>query len=146
MTLKDLGTYSRLLRKSKGFSLRAYADHVSVAYTAIHRLENGYLDRILFKEIVEFDQKLNASSTLISIGWAAGEFHAGIIRNRALQQGLIRFPGVDTDGNHPPFQWDPLRFSLAEALVTICRWYQKLEPGDIEWLQGLRREIRFYTI
>ncbi len=89
--------------------------------------------------IIEFDRKLNADSALISIGWAAGEFHTGIILNRALQQGLVRFPGVDPDDDHPPFQWDPKRFSFAEALVTICRWYQKLVPGDAEWLQGLRR-------
>ena len=146
MLVQDLGTYLHRVREKKGLSIRACAKLIGVAHTAIHRLEKGDINRALLKTILELDQVLNLDGEAITIGWSASEFHTGVIRNRAVDTGVITRPAPYDDKHTAPYAWGPRERAFADTLIKIARWHKKLGSGNDEWLNNLRSQTRFYGI
>ena len=139
MIVQDLGVCLREARENAGLTIREFADQVSVAYTAIHRLENGYIDRLLVKNILEFDQVLGLNGVAPAISWSVAEFQTGIIRNKAVDANLIVPPASYGEEHRGPYAWDEQERALADMLVKVARWYRKQFPGDTWWLTTLRK-------
>jgi transcriptional regulator with XRE-family HTH domain len=128
ITLKDVGLYMRRVRQNKNLSLRDLAKAVNNTHTAIRRLEMGAIERIDITDLIAVDRVIGVENDILTLCWAAGEFHTGILRNKL----------SDERQDLPPLGWQPEEFNFAMALSMIERWYYQYQHGNIDWLKELR--------
>lgn len=129
ITLKDVGVYIRWIRQNKNLSLRDLAKEVNTTHTAIRRLEMGAIERIDITDLVAVDRAIGVENDILTLCWAAGEFHTGILRNKL----------SDERQDLPPLGWQPEEFNFAIILSVIERWYYHYQARSIDWLKELRR-------
>ncbi|MBN2147213.1 MAG: XRE family transcriptional regulator [Anaerolineales bacterium] len=128
----DIGAYARSLRTaiSLNISLRGFAAKTGISRSALSRLETGLTDRILLDDIIALDQFLQTEGEILSIGWAAGEFQTGVIREKHASSPTPQ-----------PKRWTPEEYAVANALIRILRWYYHDEERRSQWLEQVRSEI-----
>ncbi len=129
ITLKDVGVYIRLIRQSKNLSLRDLAKEVNTTHTAIRRLEMGAIERIDIADLIAVDRVIGVENDILTLCWAAGEFHTGILRNKLSEERM----------DLPPIGWAPEEYNFAITLSVIERWYSHYQARSIDWLKELRR-------
>ena len=129
ITLKDVGVYIRRVRQNKNLSLRDLAKKVSTTHTAIRRLEMGAIERIDIADLIAVDRAIGVENDILTLCWAAGEFHTGILRNKL----------SDERQDLPPIGWQSEEFNFAIALSVIERWYYHYQAHSFDWLKELRR-------
>ncbi|MBI9044602.1 MAG: XRE family transcriptional regulator [Anaerolineaceae bacterium] len=126
LTIRDLGSYIRSLRKDKGITLSFLGEIVNVSHTTISRLERGDTERISFKDIVNIDKALELDGDLISISWEIAKFHTGVIRNKHFE-----IP------ESPPISWEPQELEYIDEISRIMRWIYILLPENLHKYQNI---------
>jgi transcriptional regulator with XRE-family HTH domain len=144
ITIKDFSAYARRLREKCGFSQRELSRRIKLAHTAIQRLEKGQVERLLVKDLLEFERGLDAGGMLFTLGWAASEYETGIVTNKAIASGVIREKNYSKDEKYAPITWGERQKAILDAFITIERWHQLIKPDYENWFGNVRCTLQWY--
>lgn len=121
LTLADAGTYLRLFREQKKYSLQKLGSLSKMTKSTISRLENGQSDRILLDDVMSLDTALDANGKVLSIYWVV-----------AMRQMGIWFSMKDT--KRQPMESKEAS-NLADTFVKVARWSYLYDDPNLPWIE-----------
>ncbi|MFZ6028082.1 MAG: helix-turn-helix domain-containing protein [Chloroflexota bacterium] len=140
ISLADAGHYFRLIRQKANKKLIDLQEPLQISRNALGRIENGKIERIRFSDIVRIDQLLEENGGILSMFWAAFEYHAGV---EAIALSYDALPYNEKQGATPVLSES--NFSITpfqDTLLRISRWYFdfEIEHSTRYWIDQERRK------
>ena len=135
IALVDAGNYLREIRQDKFKTLVEFQEASQISRNILRRIENGQMERIRFSDILMLAQLFEKGDSILSMFWAAFEYHTGIEAIRVISNPdpdvIIALKEVD-------YAIDP----YPDTLLRISRWYLRypLEYNDRLWLDRERKK------
>ena len=135
IALVDAGNYLREIRQHRFKTLVEFQEASQISRNILRRIENGQMERIRFCDILRIAQLFEVGDSILSMFWAAFEYHTGIESIRVTSNSgsdvIIALKDVD-------YAIDP----YPDTLLRIARWYLSypLEYNDRLWLDRERKK------
>lgn len=135
IALSDAGYYMRACRQNAHLTLVDLQNSLHISRIVLGRMETGRLGRIQFDDVVKIDQYLEENGDILSMFWAAFEYHLGIEAFRLT---------IDNEAiTNKPLANTAFRVNhLEDTLIRIARWYQAypIKHNDRLWLDLERKK------
>jgi transcriptional regulator with XRE-family HTH domain len=121
LTLADAGTYLKLTREQKKYTLETLAKPSNMTKSTINRIENALGDRFQFQDIVNLDVALQANGKILSMYWVV-----------VMHQMGLWFSMKDT-------QRQPIKKGqtshLVDTFIKVTRWSYLYDDPSLPWIE-----------
>ncbi len=129
LTFEELGHYLKLLRKENKKALARIKQETSLSASVLSRLENGTVENIKLKTVVELDNHYAAHGTILSMYWNSTELNE-LLENRDEARRFTR-------SSFPEAEY-VREITLAHMFIALCRWHQIEHGGVGDWIAPIR--------
>jgi transcriptional regulator with XRE-family HTH domain len=121
LTLADAGTYLKLTREQKKYTLEALAKPSNMTKSTINRIENALGDRFLFQDIVNLDVALQANGKILSMYWVVVMHQMGLWFS---MKDTKRQPIKKGQTSH-----------LVDTFIKVTRWSYLYDDPSLPWIE-----------
>jgi transcriptional regulator with XRE-family HTH domain len=121
LTLVDIGTYVKKIRREKQVTLAYLEDTAKVSSSVLSRLETGLMEQVKLADILRLDDQLEQDGKLLAMYWRVHHLNMLLLRQSLASADRTEFLSLPKS---------ELEGKLLSVFITLHRWLQHVPDAS----------------